>query len=327
MEYRPLGNTGLNISSISLGTWPFGGSWGRVDEDQAMSILHRAIDFGVNFFDTADVYGDGRSERLLGRLRATRSEPFSVATKVGLRLEPHTADGYTRDNLRAFIDRSLSNLRSDRIDLLQLHSPPTDVYYRPEIFAILEDFVQEGKVAHWGVSVNRVEEGIKAIEYPVIRSVQIVYNMFRQRPAELFFQKAQQRGVGILARLPLASGLLSGRMNAGTSFAQDDHRSYNRNGEKFDRGETFAGVDFETALGAVEQLRTLVPSGVTMAQWALRWILMNDAVSCAIPGARRIEQLEENVAASGLAPLNRQVMNLIDQTYNGQVRDLVHNCW
>ncbi|MCV9947658.1 aldo/keto reductase [Rhizobium sp. BT-175] len=327
MEYRSLGNTGLNISTISLGTWPFGGSWGRVDEDQAMRILHRAIDLGVNLFDTADVYGDGRSERLLGQLRAARSEPFSVATKVGLRLEPHVADGYTRDNLSAFIDRSLSNLRTDRIDLLQLHSPPTDVYYRPEIFAVLEDFVQEGKVAFWGVSVNRVEEGLKAIEYPIIRSVQIVYNMFRQRPAELLFEKAKQSGVGILARLPLASGLLSGRMNAGTSFAQDDHRSYNRNGEKFDRGETFAGVDFETAVGAVEQLRRLVPSGVTMAQWALRWILMNDAVSCAIPGARRVEQLEENVPASGLAPLNREIMNLIDQTYKGQIRNLVHNCW
>lgn len=327
MEYRSLGNTGLKISSVSLGTWPFGGSWGAVDEHQAMSVLNRAIDLGINFFDTADVYGDGRSERLLGKLRATRSEPFTVATKAGLRLDPHSADGYTQENLRAFIDRSLSNLRIDRIDLLQLHSPPTDVYYRPEIFATLENFVREGKVALWGVSVNRVEEGLKALEYPVIRSIQIVYNIFRQRPSELLFEKAKQRGVGILARLPLASGLLSGRMDAKTRFAEDDHRSYNRHGEKFDRGETFAGVDFDTALSAVEQLRPLVPSDITMAQWALRWILMNDAVSCVIPGARQSEQLNENAQASQLPPLDRRILPLIDQIYETQIRSLVHNHW
>ncbi|WP_180608179.1 aldo/keto reductase [Agrobacterium vitis] len=327
MEYRSLGNTGLKISSVSLGTWPFGGSWGAVDEDQAMGILHRAVDLGVNFFDTADVYGDGRSEQLLGRLRTTRDEPFAVATKVGLRLDPHTADGYTRSNLRGFIDRSLGNLRTDRIDLVQLHSPPTDVYYRPEIFAILEDFVADGKVALWGVSVNRVEEGLKALEYPIIRSIQIVYNIFRQRPSELLFKEAERRGVGILARLPLASGLLGGRIDQKTRFAEDDHRSYNRNGEQFDRGETFSGVDFTTALGAIEQLRPLVPSGVTMAQFALRWILMNDAVSCVIPGARRIDQLEENVRGGELAPLECGVMPLIDQIYQNRVRTLVHNYW
>lgn len=327
MEYRSLGNTGLKISSVSLGTWPFGGSWGAVDEDQAMAILHRAVDLGVNFFDTADVYGDGRSERLLGRLRADRSEPFTVATKVGLRLDPHTADGYTRSNLGEFIDRSLSNLRTDRIDLVQLHSPPTDVYYRPEIFAMLEDFVADGKVAFWGVSVNRVEEGLKALEYPIIQSIQIVYNIFRQRPSELLFKEAQKRGIGILARLPLASGLLGGRIDQKTRFAKDDHRSYNRNGEKFDRGETFSGVDFISALGAIEQLRPLVPSGVTMAQFALRWILMNDAVSCVIPGARRMEQLEENVQAGQLGFLDCDVMPVIDHIYERQIRGLVHNYW
>jgi aryl-alcohol dehydrogenase-like predicted oxidoreductase len=327
MEYRSLGNTGLKISAVSLGTWPFGGSWGAVDDDEAMRVLHRAVDLGVNFFDTADVYGDGRSERLLGQLRATRNEPFSVATKVGLRLDPHTSEGYTRKNLAGFIDRSLTNLKVDRIDLLQLHSPPTDVYYRPEIFSVLEDFVREGKVALCGVSVNRVEEGLKAIEYPIIRSIQIVFNIFRQRPSEILFDEAKRRGVGILARLPLSSGLLSGKINGDTRFADDDHRTYNRNGEHFDRGETFSGVDFDAALAAVQQLKSLVPVGATMAQWALRWTLMNDAVCCVIPGARRVDQIEENVKATELAPLPSSVMGAIEKVYQKEVRKLVHDYW
>lgn len=327
MEYRSLGNTGLKISAISLGTWPFGGSWGAVDDDQAMRVLHRALDLGVNFFDTADVYGDGRSERLLGQLRATRKEPFSVATKVGLRLAPHTSEGYTRNNLAAFIDRSLTNLKVDRIDLLQLHSPPTDVYYRPEIFSFLEDFVREGKVALCGASVNRVEEGLKAIEYPIIRSIQIVFNIFRQRPAEILFDEAKRRGAGILARLPLSSGLLSGKMTGNTEFAADDHRSYNRNGEHFDRGETFSGVDFDAALTAVQQLSPLIPVGTSMAQWALRWILMNDAVSCVIPGARRVDQIEENAKAADIAPLSSAALCAVEKIYHRDVRKLVHDYW
>lgn len=327
MRYRSFGSTGWNISSVSLGTWPFGGSWGAVDDAQAMSTLNRALDLGVNFFDTADVYGDGRSERLLGELRKSRKEPFYIATKAGLRLDPHTAEGYNRENLSAFVDRSLRNLGVEAIDLLQLHSPPTDVYYRPEVFAILEDLVRAGKIRHCGISVNRVEEGLIALEHPVIRSVQIVYNIFRQRPADLFFAEARRRKVGILARLPLSSGLLSGKLTRDTRFAADDHRHYNRFGEHFDRGETFSGVDYDAALEAVRRLTPLVPRNATMAQWSLRWILMNDAVSCVIPGARRPEQIEENAVAADLDPLPPEILARVREIYDSGIKGLVHSRW
>jgi len=327
MNYRTLGRTGWNISTVSFGAWAIGGSWGAVDEAEAMAALNRALDVGINFFDTADVYGDGRSERLIGELRRSRKEPFYVATKAGLRLDPQTVDGFTRENLSAFVDRSLQNLGVDAIDLLQLHSPPTDVYYRPEVFGALEDLVRAGKVRFCGVSVNRVEEGLKAIEYPIIQSVQIVYNIFRQRPAELFLPEAKRRGVGVLARLPLSSGMLTGKLHKDTRFADNDHRTYNRKGEAFDRGETFSGVDYDVALEAVQQLAPLVPAPATMAQWALRWILMNEAITCVIPGGRRPAQIEENVGAAELAPLAPEVMAAVREIYDVRIKPLVHARW
>jgi len=327
MNYRTLGRTGWNISTIGFGAWAIGGSWGAVDEGEALRTLHRALDRGINFFDTADVYGDGRSERLLGVLRRERKEPFYIATKAGLRLEPHTADGYTRENLSAFVDRSLQNLGVDAIDLLQLHSPPTDVYYRPEVFGALEDLIRAGKIRFAGVSVNRVEEGLKAIEYPVIQSVQIVYNMFRQRPAERLLGEAQRRGVGVLARLPLSSGALTGKLTRETQFPANDHRAYNRRGEAFDRGETFSGVDYEVAIDAARELSRLVPATATMAQWALRWVLMNEGVTAAIPGARRPAQVDENVGAAELAPLPPEAMAAVREIYDVRIRPLVHARW
>jgi len=327
MKYRTLGRTGWNISEISFGAWAIGGAWGDVDDQESLAALHAALDGGVNFFDTADVYGDGRSERLLAQLKKERREKFYVATKAGRRLNPHTADGYNRANLTAFIERSLKNLDTDALDLLQLHCPPTEVYYRPEVFGVLDDLVKAGKLRHYGVSVEKVEEALKAIEYPGVKTVQIIFNMFRQRPAELFFAEAQRRKIGILARVPLASGLLSGKITRESKFAKDDHRLFNRHGEAFDRGETFSGVDFETGLRAVEQLKTLVPEGATLAQLALRWILEFPAVTCAIPGAKRPAQVAENIAASGLAPLSKAAMKKIGAIYDGQIKPLVHQYW
>ena len=298
MKYRTLGRTGWNISEISFGAWAIGGSWGAQSDEESMAALHRAVDLGINFIDAADVYGDGRSERLVARLRRERRDVIYVATKAGRRLSPHTADGYNARNLGAFVERSLKNLETGTLDLLQLHCPPVEVYYRPEVFEFLDKLVTEGKLRHYGVSVEKVEEALKAIEYPGVQSVQIIFNAFRHRPAELFFGEAKRRGVGILARVPLASGLLSGKLKRDTAFEPDDHRKFNRKGEAFDRGETFSGVDYETGLNAVEELRPLVPAGAKLAQWALRWILMFDAVTCAIPGARNPRQVEENARAA-----------------------------
>ena len=327
MEYRELGRTGYRVSTISFGAWAIGGTWGEVDDSESLAALHRALDRGVNFFDTADVYGDGRSERLLARLRRERSEPFYVATKAGRRLNPHSAAGYNRENLTAFVERSLRNLEVEALDLVQLHCPPTDVYYHPEVFGVLDDLVQAGKLRSYGVSVERVEEALKAIEYPGVQSVQIIFNIFRQRPRELFFAEAQRRRVGILARLPLSSGMLAGKMTRSTAFATDDHRAFNREGAAFDKGETFSGLDYETGLKAVEALRPLVPAGVSMAQMALRWILAFPAVTCAIPGAKRPAQVDENVAAADLAPLSDPTLQAIDAIYSAQVRPSVHHAW
>ena len=327
MQYRPLGRTGWKVSTISFGAWGIGGSWGGVDDRESLAALHSAIDLGVNFFDTADVYGDGRSERLLARLKRETRESFFVATKAGRRLDPHVASGYNLTNLTAFVDRSLQNLEAEALDLLQLHCPPTEVYYMPEVFDALDTLVAQGKVRYYGVSVEKVEEALKAIEFPNVQSVQIIYNIFRQRPAELFFKEATRRQVGILARVPLASGLLTGKMNAATTFAPDDHRAFNRNGESFDRGETFAGVDYSLALEAVEQLRKLLTPGTSMAQLALRWILMSDAVTCAIPGGKRPSQVQENVAAADLPPLSPEIMASIQTIYEAEIRQLVHQYW
>ncbi len=327
MQYRELGRTGWKVSEISFGAWAIGGSWGPVDDQDSIAALHRAIDLGVNFIDTADVYGDGRSERLVAQVRKERSETIYVATKAGRRLDPHTADGYNAANLTRFVERSLRNLDTDCIDLLQLHCPPTEVYYRPEVFGALDDLVQAGKIRYYGVSVEKVEEALKAIEYPNVQTVQIIFNMFRHRPAELFFPEAQRRKVGLLARVPLASGLLTGKMTPQTSFDLDDHRHFNRHGEAFDVGETFSGVDYKTGLEAVEELRALVPPGATMAQFALRWILMFDAVTCAIPGAKRPSQAEDNVRAADLPPLSPETMAKVRDIYDRYIREQVHHRW
>lgn len=327
MQYRELGRTGWKVSSVSFGTWAIGAEWGAVNDQQSLAALHSALDRGVNFFDTADVYGDGRSERLLAQLRDERSDPFYVATKAGRRLNPHLAGGYNRENLTAFVERSLRNLKTDALDLLQLHCPPTAVYYMPEVFEVLEDLSQDGKLRHYGVSVEKVEEGLKAIEYPGVQSVQIIFNMFRQRPSELFFREAERRRVGILARLPLSSGMLSGKLTSDSRFAANDHRAFNRQGESFDRGETFSGLNYDIGLQAVEELRPYVPAGTTMAELALRWILMFPAVTCAIPGAKRPEQVDENVRAAELPPLPGETMSAIEDIYNRLIRPQVHHYW
>ncbi|MGC1379147.1 MAG: aldo/keto reductase [Anaerolineales bacterium] len=327
MNYRTLGRTGWNVSEISFGAWAIGGSWGDVDDIDSLAALNRAIDLGVNFIDTADVYGDGRSERLVAQLRKERSETIYVATKAGRRLDPHTAAGYNRQNLTAFVERSLRNLQTEAIDLLQLHCPPTEVYYMPETFGVLDDLVQAGKLRYYGVSVEKVEEALKAIEFPNVQSVQIIFNIFRQRPAELFFKEALRRKVGVLARVPLASGMLTGKLSATSGFAADDHRAFNRHGEAFDRGETFSGVDYETGLQAVEELRALLPDGMSLAQFALRWILMFEAVTCAIPGAKRPSQAEENVRAADFPPLSDDAMQAVEAIYHRRIRELVHHYW
>lgn len=327
MQYRELGRTGWKVSSVSFGTWAIGAEWGAVNDQQSLAALHSALDRGVNFFDTADVYGDGRSERLLAQLRHERSDPFYVATKAGRRLNPHLAGGYNRENLTAFVERSLRNLKTDALDLLQLHCPPTAVYYMPEVFEVLEDLSQDGKLRHYGVSVEKVEEGLKAIEYRGVQSVQIIFNMFRQRPSELFFREAERRRVGILARLPLSSGMLSGKLTSDSRFAANDHRAFNRQGESFDRGETFSGLNYDIGLQAVEELRPYVPAGTTMAELALRWILMFPAVTCAIPGAKRPEQVDENVRAAELPPLPGETMSAIEDIYNRLIRPQVHHYW
>ncbi|KAB2642908.1 MAG: aldo/keto reductase [Verrucomicrobia bacterium] len=327
MKYRTLGRTGWKVSEISFGAWAIGGSWGEVDDAESLAALHAALDGGVNFFDSADVYGDGRSERLLAKLRKQRKEKFYIATKAGRRLDPHTAGGYNRKNLTGFINRSLKNLKTDSLDLLQLHCPPTGVYYMPEVFGVLDDLVQAGKLQHYGVSVEKVEEALKAIEFPEVKTVQIIFNIFRQRPAEGFFQEAQRRKVGILARVPLASGMLSGKLTATSTFAKDDHRGFNRHGEAFDRGETFSGVDYQTGLRVVEKLRALLPRDVTLAQLALRWILEFPAVTCAIPGGKRPSQVAENLAASCLPPLSAHTMKKIRAIYAAEIQPLVHQYW
>jgi aryl-alcohol dehydrogenase-like predicted oxidoreductase len=327
MNYRPLGRTPWKVSEISFGAWAIGSAWGAVDDSESLAALHKAIDCGVNFVDTADVYGMGHSERLIARLKRERKEEIVVATKAGRRLSPHTAAGYNQQNLTGFVEDSLKNLATDCLDLVQLHCPPTDVYYQPEVFGVLDRLVDAGKIRYYGVSVERVEEALKAIEYPNVQTVQIIFNCFRQRPAGLFFEQALKKRVGILARVPLASGMLTGKMTRDSQFAADDHRNFNRHGESFDVGETFSGVDYETALAAVEEMRRFVPAGVTMAQFALRWILMFDAVTCAIPGAKRPSQAGDNCAASGLPPLSASAMAAIETLYAAKIRPLVHQRW
>ncbi len=327
MQYRTLGRTGWKVSAISFGAWAIGADWGTVSDKDSLDALNRAIDLGVNFIDTADVYGDGRSERLVAQLKQDRREKIFIATKAGRRLNPHTADGYNRKNLTRFVERSLKNLKTDALDLVQLHCPPTEVYYRPEVFGVLDDLVKQGKLRHYGVSVEKVEEALKAIEYPNVKTVQIIFNIFRQRPAELFFEQAKKRKIGILARVPLASGMLTGKMKPNTKFESNDHRKYNRHGESFDRGETFSGVDYRSGLEAVEEIKRLVPHSMTLTQFALRWILMFDAVTCAIPGAKTPAQAEENFQAADLPRLSRGTMSDVKKIYDEHIRESVHHNW
>ena len=327
MKYRTLGRTGWNVSEVSFGAWAIGGAWGHVSDEDALASLHQAIDCGVNFIDTADVYGDGRSERLIAQLKKTRKDSIIVATKAGRRLPRQTVEGYSRQNLTAWVEDSLRNLSSDSIDLLQLHCPPTELYSHTEVFGLLDDLVKAGKIRYYGVSVEKVEEALKAIEYPNVQTVQIIFNCFRQRPAETFFPRAKQKQVGILARVPLASGLLTGKLRGNSTFAADDHRNFNRHGEAFDVGETFAGVDYEVGLAAVEEIRALLPHGVSMGQFALRWILMFDAVTCAIPGGRHSEQVAENCRAADLPSLPSETMAAVGRIYDQKIRPLVHDRW
>lgn len=327
MEYRELGRTGWRISAISCGTWAMGGSWGPTDDQKSLQALHKVVDLGVNFLDTADVYGDGHAEQLIARLRRERSEEIIVATKAGRRLNPHVAGGYNRENLTAFVERSLRNLETEALDLLQLHCPPSAVYDMPEVFGILDDLVQAGKLRYYGVSVERVDEALRAIQYPGVQSVQIIFNMFRLKPLEQFFPAARQRQVGILARVPLASGLLSGKLRRDSQFAESDHRNFNRHGESFDQGETFSGVEYEAGLQAVEELRAIVPQGASLAQVALRWILMFPEVTAAIPGAKDAQQVENNVRAIELPALSDDAMAQVDALYDRFFRAAIHDRW
>jgi len=327
MKERKFGHAEKSVSEIGFGAWAIGGSWGDVAESDAKAALHAALDSGTTFIDTADVYGDGRSERIIADVLKERSGPRPfVATKAGRRLDPHVAQGYTAANLNAFVDRSLKNLEMERLDLVQLHCPPTEVYYQPEVFDAMDRMVAAGKISSYGVSVEKVEEGLKAIEYPGVKSVQIIYNIFRQRPAR-FIQEARDRGVAVIVRVPLASGLLTGKMTRETTFAANDHRLFNRNGEAFDKGETFAGVPYDVALEAVEEIRSLVPQNATMAQFALRWILMNDGVTTVIPGAKNAAQAKANAEASELPPLTDSAMEVLGALYLQKIAPFVHQQW
>jgi aryl-alcohol dehydrogenase-like predicted oxidoreductase len=327
MDVRRLGKTGYEVGSIGLGAWAIGGDWGSVDDEESLRTLHAAADAGVTFFDTADVYGDGRSERLIGRLlRERRGERLVVATKMGRRAPQHV-ESYTPEAFRGWLARSRENLGVATIDLVQLHCPPTDLYARAEVYAALDELVAEGIVAHYGVSVERIDEALTAIEHPGVASVQIIFNVVRQRPADRFLDEARRRDVGVIARVPLASGLLTGKLGPETTFEPTDHRAYNRHGEAFDVGETFAGLDYETGLTLVDGLRSLVPEGATMAQLALRWILMHDAVTCTIPGAKSPAQARANAAAADLAPLPDATMARIRELYEALAAPLVAARW
>ena len=328
MKQRVFGRTGQSVSEIGFGAWAIGGAWGDVSKEDAKAALHAALDQGMTFIDTADVYGDGRSEQIVAEVLKERGGPRPfVATKIGRRSSPHVAEAYNRSNLATYVERSLVNLQTDCLDLVQLHCPPPSVYYQPEVFGFMDQLVADGKIRHYGVSVEKVEEGLKAIEYPNVQSVQIIYNIFRQRPAGLFFAEAKRRQVGVIARVPLASGLLTGKMHAATAFAADDHRAFNRNGEAFDKGETFSGVPYDVALAAVDEIRSLVPGGAAMAQFALRWILMEQAVSTVIPGAKNASQAQANSQASALPALAPETMAALREIYARRIAPYVHHGW
>ncbi|NLP57292.1 aldo/keto reductase [Lutibacter sp. B1] len=328
MNYRDLGKTGLRVSEISLGTWQVGGKWGsEFNEKNAEEIINKAIDLGVNFIDTADVYSDKLSEKTVGKVVRSRSEEVYIATKCGRQLNPHTNAAYQVNVLRKFVEDSLSNLGVERIDLIQLHCPPTEVYYRPEIFALFDDLTKEGKIRNYGVSVEKVEEALKAIEYPGVSTVQIIFNMFRQRPAELFFKQAKNKNVGILARVPLASGLLTGKFGINTTFSKEDHRFFNREGAAFDKGETFSGIDYNLGLKAVNELKLLFGEDQSLVEKALQWILSFDEVSCVIPGASTVSQVISNIEALETDLLSKEEMQKVKDIYTKYIKPEVHHLW
>ncbi|GAB3301690.1 aldo/keto reductase [Hymenobacter tenuis] len=328
MQYRKLGKTGFNVSEISLGTWQVGGKWGEpFSHETADAILNSAVDSGINFIDTADVYGDGESEKAVGRLVRSRSERVYVATKCGRQLQPHTNEAYQPAALRKFVEASLRNMQLETLDLIQLHCPPTDVFYRPEIFELFDRLKEEGKILNLGVSVEKVEEGLKALTFPNVTTIQLIFNMFRQRPAELLFQEAKRHDVGLIVRVPLASGLLTGKFSPQTTFSAEDHRQFNRDGAAFDKGETFSGVDYETGLAAVEELKQVFPGQENLAPLALRWVLMFQEVSCVIPGASKPSQLTSNLQAAELPALTTEQMQAVRRIYEQRIKPLVHTRW
>ncbi|MGM0415241.1 MAG: aldo/keto reductase [Bacillota bacterium] len=327
MKYRMLGKTGFKVSEVSYGGWAIGGSWGQVNDEESKDALRTALENGINFFDTADVYGDGHSEKLIGEVKNETDLDIYIATKAGRRLDPHEAAGYNRKNLRKFAKRSIENLGVDRLDLLQLHCPPDEVFNDEKVFKVLNEMVDDGMIANFGVSVEKVDQGLKALDYDNLATIQIIYNMFRHKPADQLFARAKKNNVGIICRVPLASGLLTGKFTKDSDFAEDDHRNFNRDGQAFDRGETFSGVDFENGLKAVEELKEIKPEGITMAQFALKWILMNDAVSCVIPGGKKSWQVEDNAEASEVDELSDKVMAEVDRIYDKYLRDSIHPRW
>ena len=327
MRHRTLGTTGIDVTEVGLGTWNIGGDWGDVSDEAGREAVEAALDAGIDFVDTADVYGDGRSERHIADVLAERDEDVTVATKAGRRLDPHVPEDYDYEHLSEFVDRSREYLDQDTLDLVQLHCPPTEAYYQPETFEAMERLKSEGKLDHYGVSVEKVEEALKAIEYPGVETVQIIFNPFRQRPADLFFEEAKRRDVGVIVRVPLASGLLTGALSRDDTFPENDHRNYNREGEAFDRGETFAGLPFERGLDAVDALEAHVPEDLTLAQTALRWILDFEAVSTVIPGSTSPEHIRQNAAVSEADPLSHETHGAIRDVYEEYVFDDVHHRW
>jgi aryl-alcohol dehydrogenase-like predicted oxidoreductase len=327
MEYRELGGTGIRVSAVSFGSWAIGGAWGDVDDDEGMAALHAAIDQGVNFIDTADNYGMGRSEKLIGDLLRQRKEEIHVATKCGKRFPAQVPEHFVYEHLRPFAEQSRENLGVESLDVLQVHCPPAAVYWQPQTYEALERLKQEGVIRHYGFSVAAVDEAIQAMTYPGVEVIQVIFNAFRQKPLERVLPQAREQRVGIICRIPLASGLLTGKFKPDTVFAATDHRLFNRHGERFDVGETFAGVPYEVGLAAVEELRPLVPEGWTMARFALRWILMEDAVSCAIAGARKPSQVTDNTAAAALPPLSPEQMRAVREVYDRHLRPHVHHLW
>ena len=326
MKYREFSDLGWKVSEIGIGCWAIGSEWGDVSVEDAKEALYSSIDNGINFFDTADVYGDGRSEKIISEVLKNSNEQIYVATKAGRRLNPHNADGYNLKNIESFIDRSLSNLGVDIIDLVQLHCPPSEICGKPETYEIMDEIVKKGKIKYYGVSVEKVSEALDAIKHPNVKSIQIIFNIFRQKPSEIFFKEAKNNNVGIIARVPLASGLLTGKMNNNSSFPENDHRNYNINGDAFDVGETFSGVDFSKGLEAVEELKKIKPEGFSLTDLSLKWILSHPEVTVVIPGAKNKIQAELNVKASELNEIN-SIKDSIKEIYNKYFKKDIHSNW